>query len=169
MEFVTYKEACEKSNMADSYSRLKTVLSLHSRMHPNEWRRLLGEEWTGFDNIAEHRLSLRHIIGTDGPIREMMNEAENVAYDALPDALTVFRGCGPYNMLGASWTTDRGVAERFPFQKRYLTKLPLLVTGKVQKKNILAVKLDREEFEIVTFSARRAFYEFLHADLNPAN
>jgi hypothetical protein len=169
MEFVEYEEACEKSYMASSYSRLETVLSLRSRMQSDEWLKLLGEMWSCCDNIGLYRLRLRSLVGTDGPVREMMNEAEHAAYDALPDTITVFRGCGPNNMLGASWTTDRIVAERFPFLHRYRTNDPVLVTGKAKKKNILAVKLDREEFEIITFSARKVSVELLHADLNPAS
>lgn len=114
MEFVAYGEACERSYMANSYSRLETVLALRSRMRSDEWLKLLGEMWNCCDNIGLYRLRLRKLIGTDGPIREMMNEEEHAAYDALPDTITVFRGCGPNNMLGASWTTDRSVAELFP-------------------------------------------------------
>jgi hypothetical protein len=169
MEIVPYKEACEMSYMASSYNRLKTALSLRSRMQPDEWLRLLGEMWSCCDNIGIYRLRLRSLVGTDGPIREMMNAAEHAAYFALPDTVTVFRGCGPNNMLGASWTTDRRVAERFPFQHRYRTSDPILVTGRVKKRNILAVKLDREEFEIITFSAKKISVELLHTDLNQAS
>ena len=164
METVAYEEACEIVRFADSYSRLEIVLSLHSRMQNNDWFRLLGEMWSICDNIASHRLSLRNLIGTKGPVREMMDEAEETAYDLLPETITVFRGCGAHNMIGASWTTDRSVAERFPFQRRYRTKDPFLVTGRVKKKNILAVKLDREEYEIITFSARRVAVEPLQSN-----
>ena len=38
---------------------------------------------------------------------------------------------------------------------RYRAAQPLLLTGTVEKENVLAVKLGRDEAEIVTFSARR--------------
>ena len=163
---VTYEEAYQMSMFADSFDRLGTVLSLRSKMQPNEWLTLLGEMWSGCDDIGSHRLTLRSIIGTNGPVREMMDEAEHTAYDALPDTITVFRGCGPNNMLGASWSTDRSVAERFPFQSRYRAKNPILVIGRVKKKNILAVKLDREEQEIITFSAKKVTVDQLPTDLS---
>jgi hypothetical protein len=161
---ITYEKACEMSYLKSSYGRLETVLFLYSKMQRDEWLTLLGEMWSICDNIAAHRLSLRRIIGTVGPVREMMNEAEQAAYDVLPDTITVFRGCGPNNMLGASWTTDRRVAAGFPFLNRYFVATdPILITGRVKKKNILAIKLDREEYEIITFSARRVAVEQLHA------
>ena len=62
-------------------------------------------------------------------------------------------------MLGASWSLDRDVAARFSFLSRYLAAQPLaqplLLTATVAKENVLAVKLGRDEAEIVTFSARR--------------
>ena len=38
---------------------------------------------------------------------------------------------------------------------------PVLVTAKVQKKNVFALKLDREEEEIITFKARRVGKELI--------
>jgi hypothetical protein len=155
MKSVTYDEAHKIVSFSNSINMLEAVLSLHPRMQFNEWLKLLGEMWSCCDRIVMHRLRLKHIIGTDGPIREMMDVAEQAAYDALPDTITVFRGCCPHNMLGPSWTTDRSVAANFPFQIKFLVKEPILVTGRVKKKNILAIKLDREEFEVISFSTRR--------------
>jgi hypothetical protein len=91
----------------------------------------------------------------------MMTSEERVAYQLLPDNLTVFRGCGPGNMLGACWSLDRGVAAAFPMLNRYAQAEPLLITASVRRERVLAVKLDRDEAEIITFHARRIAVESL--------
>jgi hypothetical protein len=137
----------------DSYSRLKGVLDLRRSMHRNDWLQLIGETWETFDNLSSYLSRLHKILGSDGPLIEMMNEQEQTAYEALPDVLEVYRGCGSHNIHGASWSLDRAVAERFPTLNRYRVSDPLLVTASVEKRNVLALKLGREEHEVVTFSA----------------
>ncbi len=88
-----------------------------------------------------------------------MEPAEADAYKALPDRWTVFRGCGETNLLGASWSLERETAARFPLLNRYRQARPLLVTATVRKAHVLAVKLDRQEAEIITFRARRVAVE----------
>lgn len=161
MNNITYEEAERMMLMASSYSRLKTVISLLWVMEYREWLKILGVAWSNCDNIAQYRRCLKSYIGVAGPIKDMMNDAELAAFDALPETITVYRGCGSHNRAGASWTLDRSVAERFPFYSRYRAKEPLLVTGRVKKMNVLAIKLDRDEFEIITFSARRVKVESL--------
>jgi hypothetical protein len=121
----------------------------------------VGSEWSCCDNIGQYRLLLRWLLPEEGPIPELMDPNERAAYDALPDRLTVYRGCGTSNKLGLSWSLDRQIAARFPFLNRYRQADPLLVTGKVHKRHVLAVKLDRDESEVITFRARRAAVEQL--------
>jgi len=104
-------------------------------------------------------LALRRLLPPSGPVLEMMDSAELVAYRSLPARLTVFRGCGEINMLGASWSLDRDVAARFPTLNRYRQTAPLLVTATVRRDRVLALKLDRDESEIITFHARRTAIE----------
>lgn len=133
-KLVALKDATRMAATESSFSRLDLIIALHPKMHPNEWLQLLGEWWEVCDNIWVHRKKLKKILGTSGPILEMMNDEEKAALAALPDKIVVHRGCGPENMLGASWTTSREVAERFPFLMRYKTKEPILVTATVRKK-----------------------------------
>ena len=94
-------------------------------MQHEEWLKLLGEQWSGCDNIGRHRLFLKDIIGTSKPIPEMMNRKEQAAFDKLPDTLTIYRGCSQKNMIGVSYATERTVAEKFPFYARYHADEPL--------------------------------------------
>jgi hypothetical protein len=148
-------DARQALDWADSYSRMAAVLDLYREMPCTEWLALLGEHWTSCDNIGRHRLLLRLLLPDHGPVIEMMTAEELDQYHALPDRLTVFRGCGPDNMLGASWSLSQEVAASFPFLNRYRQAEPLLVTGKVKKQSVLAVKLDRKELELITFQVRR--------------
>jgi hypothetical protein len=143
----------------DSYSRLPQLLELADRMERHEWLQLLGSVWSSCDNIGPHRLQLRALLAPAGPLLELMEPAEADAYWALPDRLTVYRGCGAQNLLGASWSLERETAARFPLLHRYRQAHPLLVTATVRKAHVLAVKLDREEAEIITFRARRLSIE----------
>jgi hypothetical protein len=124
-----------------------------------DWLTLLGEEWTGFDNLRDYLPALKRLLGTKGPVREMMSAEENEAYDALPDTVKCYRGCGASVLTGASWSLDKEVANSFPFTLRYRAASPVVVTASVKKNRILALKLGREESEIITFSARKVKVE----------
>jgi hypothetical protein len=141
------------------YSRLPLLLALADRMERREWLQLLGRAWSSCDNIGPHRLQLRTLLPPAGPVPELMESAEADAYLALPDRLTIYRGCGERNLLGASWSLERETAARFPLLHRYRQARPLLVTATVRKAHVLAVKLDRQEAEIITFRARRVSIE----------
>jgi hypothetical protein len=119
------------------------------------------------DTIRHSRLKLQKALGSRGPVREMMTAEENVHFDRLPEIVTCYRGCDRSALIGASWTLDRDIANCFPFTNRYNVPSPVVVRATVKRDNILAVKLDREESEIITFSARRQSIEV--ADESRAN
>jgi hypothetical protein len=115
------------------------VLDLRPRMDYSDWLTVLGEVWTYCDNVREHSAELRRLLGTAGPLLPMMNAEEMAAYDALPDQVTVYRGCSARYMKGASWTLDEGVAKKFTVLARFMVPDPVLVTASVRKQNILAI------------------------------
>lgn len=158
---VTFAEADKALMWCDSYSRMESLLELRARMNQAEWLQAVGEHWTCCDNIGAYRLRLRRLLPETGPVPQLMTPEEAAAYEALPSLLTAYRGCGPANMLGASWSLDRETAARFPTLHRYRQAEPLLVTARVRKHHVLAVKLGREEAEIITFRARRIEVERL--------
>ncbi len=145
----------------DSYDRLTWLLDNALRIERPHWLRLLGEEWEGFDGIGASRRVLRLHMPERGPVPEMMTIEEAMAWEALPERITAYRGCGPLNMLGASWSLSREVAAHFPTLMRYQQAEPLLVTARVRRDRVLAVKLGRGELELVTFHARRVAVERL--------
>ena len=145
----------------NSFTRLEALIQLSFKMDRDDWLVALGQNWSCCDNVWRFRTVLQRLLPPTGPVSGLMTAQEQEAYAALPAILTVYRGCGARNMLGASWSLDKGIAARFPFMNRYRTPHPRLVTATVPKRDVLAVKLDREETEIITFKARRTQVEAL--------
>lgn len=153
--YTTKESAKESLRFCDSYSRLPEILEMLFQ-DDTEWLSLLGREWEGFDNIGVHLDELLmspfgELLG-QGPISEMMTEQEQQIYDELPEFVTIYRGCFAINKKGLCWTTDINVAKKFPTLNRYRQAgQPLLIKAVAKKTNVLAVKLGREEMEIITY------------------
>lgn len=145
----------------DSYSRMGALLNLRPKMRYQHWLTLLGGAWNTSDNLRDHLAELRSLLGTDGPLLPMMTHEERAVYDSLPDRVTVYQGCSARFLRGACWSLDEQMARKYPFFARFLAADPVLVTGTVRKKNILAVLLSRGDQEVVTFKARRVKVERL--------
>ena len=95
---------------------------------------------------------MRSILSTlPCPTSNAMTKEERDYLAALPGHIRVWRGCYDHNRNGFSWSENRGVAEGFPRLDRYRHdgKTPILLQGMVNTADILFVKLDRKELEIV--------------------
>lgn len=137
----------------DSYSTLDYLVRLHPSMDRDEWLTLVGEVWTCADNVSEHLEDLKNMLPRR-TAKQMMDLSEISKLRTLPSNVTIYRGCGEVNIDGACWSLDRAIASRFPTLARYRADVPLLITATVLRKEIIAVKLDRDEAEVITFSAR---------------
>jgi hypothetical protein len=80
-----------------------------------------------------------------------MTSRERAAYDALPETVMIYRGQEARWEPGICWSLDREVANRFAV--RFRGRNPVVLTAKVSKCDILAVKLNRGEQEVITFAA----------------
>jgi hypothetical protein len=156
------KAAREALRFTNSFNRLPALIDLWHGLAvtQDEWLLLLGEEWTGCDNIGLYLEDLRDtplldvLEGGDGRAL-LMDTEERAVFEALPESVTVYRGCYKNNKWGLCWSTDRDVAARFPTLHRYQGEgQALLVKAVARKANIAAVKLDREELEIITWLPR---------------
>ncbi|MFZ2973860.1 MAG: hypothetical protein WA049_14585 [Ferribacterium limneticum] len=120
---MSYEDARNELAFCNSYTRLPALLEIHWRLADNDYLRLLGEEWAGFDNIGHYADALWETAfgwwSNDGPLLEMMTPDERDAYDALPDVVTVYRGCYKINKWGLSWSLSKETAENFPSLLRY--------------------------------------------------
>jgi hypothetical protein len=136
---------------------MKHLIDMHPRMSHGEWLRLLGRIWHDRWDISENLPQLMQIMGTEGPLNEMMTDQEQALYADLPDNLVVYRGGFTSNLRGASWTQNSLVASVFPLERKCgmhpEDDKPLLAAGTVTKKNILALKHFGFFSELITFSA----------------
>lgn len=151
----------------DSYSRLGEIMRFSAIMSRRSWLRLLGEHWTGLDNLFAWNDELRQLLPGRVTLL-LMNEDERAAWCELPDIVTIYRGCSEVNLNGLSWSLCPEIASKFPALMRFMPpkgRRPLLATGEVAKRRVIAVKLDREEREIVTLHARQVAL----ADITPTS
>ena len=153
---MTPKEIHEAMFDCDSYSRLGTLLELFrsQKITHTQCLKTLGQIWESCDNIATYKTALCFLLpfDEDGPVKEMMSTAELKAYSALPEEFTVYRGCYEHNKDGFSWSLDRKLAQGFPLLNRYLQAgQPLLLTARIPKHVVMAVKLDRGESEVIAW------------------
>jgi hypothetical protein len=128
------------------------LVELHREMTYRDWLCVLGMEWTGCDNIGIYLKELRTLLPQKGPVIELMDAEEIEAYRQLPEELELYRGCGPDNVMGACWSLDLETAREFPTLNRYKQDEPLLVIAEAFKEEILAIKLDRQEAEVIVFN-----------------
>jgi hypothetical protein len=118
------------------------------------WLRILGENWTTCDNIFQYTGLIKRLLPKSGPVIQMMTDEELSAYELLPATITIYRGCGKKNRKGASWSQNKDIASKFPFLNRYKVADPMLITATVKKEHVLALKLDRNESEIIAFNVK---------------
>jgi|SRR6185369_17457525 len=88
MGMISYAEALDILRFHDSYTRLEAVIALSQSMERRDWLKVLGNAWSCCDNIWTQRLALKSLIGTKGPIIEMMNEEERKVFYSLDDTIT---------------------------------------------------------------------------------
>lgn len=156
---VAVEDVDRAMQLADSYTRLPTLLERGALLSDRDFFALLGDWWDMCDNVAEYSDELADAIGSRRPVDvgatifEMMNEVETATFNSLPPEVTIYRGCYAHNKYGLSWSTERAVAERFPFLHRYRHPgRPLLVKAVVRRERITAMKLGRDESEIILFA-----------------
>jgi hypothetical protein len=151
-KLITIREARAELKFCNSYNRMRTLIDLAERgMRMGSWLRLLGEEWEVCDDISDWQMELAQFIDGYAPALPMMTASERRVFHALPETVTVYRGCGPDNQYGISWSLSREIAAGFPFLNRYMQAEPLLVTATVAKDDILAYKNGRNEQEVIVF------------------
>lgn len=178
-----YKQAQDAMTFEDSFSRLPVLLSLHRNhfIDDDTFLRVLGEEWSGFDNIGEYLhevyVTLSDLCSSpDGGaavMPEMMTPEEQAALYDLPETFTVYRGCYRFNKRGLSWSLKQEVAAEFPTLLRYTHpgEQAILITAKVKKADVIALKMDRGEFEIIAYRTKHvstrkiADFKWCSADL----
>lgn len=113
----------------------------------------LGEGWSGCDDIVGSSAMLVQIFSdaSRGELDLLMTSEERDALAALPMSVTIYRGCFHDNKRGLSWSLDRDIAAGFTLFNRYCRPEAkrLLVTARIPRARIIALKLDRCESEVI--------------------
>lgn len=141
----------------NSFERLGFVFEQIDNLSAVEWFKLLGCAWSTCDNIGLYgfEFGCSPFSETDNfpnPLRGMMDEVENKSYDAIGETITVYRGCYEgLNEDGFSWSIDKDVATSFIKNNRYHQNdfNSLVITATFSRDVVAAIKLNRNEFEII--------------------
>ena len=145
----------ERMTWANSYSRMPNLIdAIPDRTQPADfwklWFSTLGYEWSCCDNIGASVKTLVRVFKAKRDFWKYMMTPEAAATLAgLPDPVVAYRGCGPSNKFGLSWSLSAEVASRFPFLDRYRQTAPRLITARIPRDRIVAVILDRGERELI--------------------
>jgi len=137
--------------------RLEKLLEYRAMgLSGREYWRLVGEVWVDSENIFQHEDRWRRVWSERTEGREaVMNEKELKRLESLPDVIDVWRGVQMKKRArGLSWTLDRKRAEWFAHRLLRKGRKPLLVHGRVNINDVLAVFLGRNEDEVVAERVR---------------
>jgi hypothetical protein len=138
----------------DSYSRTEAMVYvvLSARREAadqikvfHEWGNMCDAPWSWRSIIAD---ILRRACSKVSLAEVLPPEARGF-FDALPDLVSVLRGCEQGRERGLHWTTSRATAEKFASGQRCINPRPTLVTAQIPKRYIFAVFDNRNEAEIV--------------------
>jgi hypothetical protein len=128
--------------------RLQAFLSMVNDLPDEKYWSLLASIWTDTENAWQNLEQWRELFNSDRPQRErLMDRDEILALSSLPDTVKIYRGCQKgINEDGISWTLKRDKAEWFATR---LDKDGVVLEKEIQKKDIIAVFTNRNEFEVI--------------------
>jgi len=117
-----------------------------------EFWKIAGWLWTDTDNHWQNVRPWITVLRSERDSKEcFMNTEEQEFLKSLPDEVTIYRGCfKKINEEGLSWTLDESVAKKFSgYSRERENWTPIIKTQTVSKERIFAVKLGRQESEVV--------------------
>lgn len=128
--------------------RLQAFIQIQKYLSDEKYWSLLASVWTDTENAWQHLDEWRELFNSSRPKRQrLMDRDEVLAYDSLPDTVKVYRGCQKgINEDGISWTLKRDKAEWFATR---FSKDGLVLEKEIQKKDIIAVFTNRNEYEVI--------------------
>lgn len=145
--------AVHQLQLCDSYGRCaRLALAMAMQQSPREqialfleWGNVCDAPWAYRSAYADMlRRALREV-----PLRDVRRAEERAWLDSMGPVIRVYRGCEAGRLRGLSWTTDLDVARGFAVSRRTVNKRPTLVSALIPKDHVLALFLDRQEYEVV--------------------
>lgn len=115
---VPYAIADDFCSYLQSLDRGILLARLYKGMTSQQWAKLFVDHWTSIETADYMMTDLRQALDVVGMknLQDCMDEEDRAHYDALPDELTVYRGCANGGD-GFSWTLDLKTAEQFLLRK----------------------------------------------------
>lgn len=128
--------------------RLQAFIQIAKYLSDEKYWSLLASIWTDTENAWQNLDEWRKLFNSSRPKRQrLMDRDEVLAYDSLPDTVKIYRGCQKgINEDGISWTLKRDKAEWFATR---FSKDGVVLEKEIQKKDIIAVFTNRNEFEVI--------------------
>jgi len=128
--------------------RLQAFIQIAHHLSDEKYWSLLASVWTDTENAWQNLDEWKELFNSSRPKRHrLMDRDEVLAYDSLPDTVKVYRGCQKgINEDGISWTLKRDKAEWFATR---FSKDGLVLEKEIQKKDIIAVFTNRNEYEVI--------------------
>lgn len=130
--------------------RIEAFREIEHLLSDTAYWKLVADIWTDTENQWQNHQEWKDLLGSDRPSRNyLMDEKEFNTLLALPDVVTIYRGCQKgINEHGLSWTLDKSIAQWFS------TRLdrdgePIVLERTVPKSDIIAVFTGRGESEVI--------------------
>lgn len=128
--------------------RIKALLKIKENLNNKEYWELLGQIWIDSENLWEYSLLMNSLLSVPDS-HEMMTVEEQEFLNSLPDRFVVYRGVINKKLTkGFSWTLSPWKAKWFSARFVEVSHYKV-IKGVVNKKDVIACLLRRNEFEIV--------------------
>jgi hypothetical protein len=146
-EAVEARDWLQFLSLCDRPDRWSAFRALRKQLDDPEYWRCLRYIYEDTESLWQQR-DLRKLLRASRAQREtIMNAAERERLAALPEVVTVYRGCRAHNRDGVAWTLDADSARWFA--GRLGEPGGILVTGSIERATIIALFIARSEEEIV--------------------
>lgn len=128
--------------------RFHALREISSKISNEQFGELFRSVWMDSENIWENNAIIDALLEEHIPVSEsIMSEDERKLMDDLPQTFVIYRGHEANNPSGRSWTLSPAVAEWF--SRRFSQRSIGVQRAWVDKSQVLAVYLGRNEFEVV--------------------
>ncbi len=140
-------------NCGGSHSRLMDMIDLLFHEDPDVFFGVFNEVWNSCDNTwryHDHVLILLESNNVKSHFSNHLDADGEKFFAALPQTITVYRGCSREEKRGISWTTSEKVAASFAVGHRGIPVPHAAVfRATIFKADLLTVIVNRKESEVL--------------------
>lgn len=116
---------------------------LHGKKPAPDWIEAFRSAWHFSDSILVNEAKWRKLLPMAGGL--LTAERERLRLEAMPEKITVYRGCAEASSEGLSWTVSDYWAHFFPKDRR-----GVIVKGEVEKRHVIGfLCINDEEEELI--------------------